>query len=185
MDDQTTGPAAPARPRRQTWPLVLLAIAFLSPFLAAVVMRFGGWQPTSTRNFGDLIQPPIPMGEVSALRGADGTPWVFENTEHHWSMLVKIPEPCDVACTAQLDLVRNVGVSMGRHRSRISIWQIGGVGVEAFDPLRLEGALPEALTAPTTAPEVWLVDPHGYLVLHYPAGFEPRGLRRDLGRLIK
>src|SRR5690606_15679719 len=117
MDDQAALPEVPAAPRRKAWPLALLAIAFLSPFVAAVVMRFGGWQPGSTRNFGELIQPPLPMAEVSAHRADSGEPWIFENTDHHWSMLVKLPEPCDAACDARLELVRNVGVSMGRHRS--------------------------------------------------------------------
>jgi hypothetical protein len=29
------------------------------------------------------------------------------------------------------------------------------------------------------------VDPSGYLVLHYRPGFDPAGLRKDLGKLIK
>ncbi|MCB1554701.1 MAG: hypothetical protein KDJ14_12910 [Xanthomonadales bacterium] len=172
-------------PKRSAWPLLLLATAFLSPFLAAVVMRFGGWQPTSTRNVGELIQPPVSMHEVSARRADDGSAWSFENTEQHWSLLLRLPSPCNADCTATLELVRNVGVSMGRHQSRISFWQIDSTEDSPFSALVLDGPRPDAWTAAPSAPEVWLVDPHGYLVLHYPAGFDPRGLRRDLGRLIK
>ena len=32
---------------------------------------------------------------------------------------------------------------------------------------------------------VYLADPNGYLVLRYPAGFNPSGLRKDLGRVLK
>ena len=57
---------------------------------------------------------------------------------------------------------------------------------EGFAALRLSGELPPPLQTPVGQDvEVWLVDPHGYLVLHYPAGFDPNGLRRDLSRLIK
>src|SRR5690606_10344365 len=115
----------------------------------------GGWQPGSTRNFGELIQPPLPMAEVSAHRADSGEPWIFENTDHHWSMLVKLPEPCDAACDARLELVRNVGVSMWRHRSRLSISQINGADIEGFHRLTHGGALPNALIDTTNAPEAW------------------------------
>jgi hypothetical protein len=32
---------------------------------------------------------------------------------------------------------------------------------------------------------VYLADPNGWLVLRYAPGFEPSGLRKDLGRLLK
>jgi hypothetical protein len=43
--------------------------------------------------------------------------------------------------------------------------------------------LPEAASA--DALPVYLVDPDGYLVLHYPPGFDPAGVRKDLGKLVK
>jgi len=35
------------------------------------------------------------------------------------------------------------------------------------------------------APAAWAVDPNGWLVLGYDAGFDPVGLRKDLARLIR
>jgi hypothetical protein len=49
--------------------------------------------------------------------------------------------------------------------------------------LLLVAALPEAAT-PDAVP-VYLVDPEGFVVLHYRPGFDPSGLRKDLGKLIK
>ena len=48
---------------------------------------------------------------------------------------------------------------------------------------RLASALPEA-AGPDAVP-VYLVDPSGFLALHYHAGFDPNGLRKDLGKLVK
>ena len=67
--------------------LLLIAVAFLTPFLIAVVLRFGGWQPTQTRNFGELLQPPLAMHGVEARRVDSGAAWTFENTEHQWTLL--------------------------------------------------------------------------------------------------
>ena len=47
----------------------------------------------------------------------------------------------------------------------------------------LQARLPD-LARPDALP-VYLADPNGYLVLRYPPGFNPSGLRKDLGRVLK
>lgn len=172
---------------RSRWPLLLVAGVFLLPFVLAVILRFGGWQPTQTRNFGTLLDPPLSMQAVRAER-ADGSTWSFENQDHHWSLLLRRPPDCGADCTAQLALLPNVRTSMGRHQGRITLFDLvdeAQVPTAGFEALHLRAAPPEPLRAAPSGVEVWLVDPHGYLVLHYPAGFEARELRLDLGRLIK
>ena len=44
-------------------------------------------------------------------------------------------------------------------------------------------ALPQAACERGVA--VVLVDPSGYMALRYPEGFDPSGLRKDLGKLVK
>lgn len=172
----------PTRSRRT---LLLVAVAFLSPFLLAVVLRFGGWQPGSTRNYGELLQPPLPMHEVSAT-ASDGSAWVWENQEQRWTLLARVGSACDEACARTLALLPNVRTALGRHAGRLPQFMVGSAPADApFANLQL-GSVPAPLVQPLAAGvEAWLVDPHGYLVLHYPAGFDPNGLRRDLSRLIK
>ena len=47
----------------------------------------------------------------------------------------------------------------------------------------LDAALPEKASA--DALPVYLIDPSGFLALHYRAGFDPAGLKKDLGKLLK
>ncbi len=47
----------------------------------------------------------------------------------------------------------------------------------------LAARLPEAARA--DALPIYLVDPDGFLVLHYRPGYEPAGVRKDLGKLVK
>lgn len=165
--------------------LLLVAVAFLTPFIAAAVLRFGGWQPVETRNYGSLLQPPLSMAAAVGEQ-ADGQRWVWENTEYRWTLLARTPAACDAACTERLAVLRNVRTSLARHAPRLHLFRIDGEASEGFAALRLSGDLPAPLRTPVEQDvEVWLVDPHGYLVLHYPAGFDPSGLRRDLSRLIK
>ncbi|MFA5683760.1 MAG: hypothetical protein WCZ65_05405 [Lysobacteraceae bacterium] len=174
------------RARRQ---LLLVAVLFLTPFFVAVALRFGGWEPPRTRNHGALLDPPLPMHVVPARQS--GEDWVWENTERHWSLLVQVPAHCDATCAAALDPLPNVHLAQGRHMPKLHPFRLaGGADLSAdqlpWPQLTVEGDLPGGLDAlPAALPRVWLVDPHGYLVMRYDEGFDPSGLRRDLSRLIK
>jgi hypothetical protein len=185
---------------RNRWQLVLIALLFLTPFAAAVLLRFGDWQPPRTRNHGELLAPPLPMHTIVATR-EDGSAWVFENVEREWSLLLRMPARCGAPCVETLEVLPRVREAQGRHAGKLHVfeWVAGSHGDAGhgdaaaapphprFAPLTLAGDLPEPLLQPAPAelPELWLVDPHGYLVMHYPPEFDPSGLRKDLARLVR
>lgn len=172
-------------PNRSRLTLLLVAVAFLAPFTVAMVLRFGGWQPGQTRNHGELLQPPLEMVAVDGQM-LDGSSWRWENTDHEWTLLARSANDCDASCDETFALLRNVRTSLARHAPRLHLFRLGESAPGGFAPLRLAGELPAPLTRPVErGVEVFLVDPHGYLVLHYAPGFDPSGLRRDLSRLIK
>ncbi len=168
--------------------LLLIAGLFLTPFIAAVLMRFGGWEPPQTRNYGELLAPPLEMAAVEA-RDADGRTRTWVNQDRHWTLLLQLPQRCDAACSETAAKLPQVHLALGRHYDKLHPFQVGPDPMSAapiFPLLRLGGVLPSPLAAqPDAMPRVWLVDPHGYLVVGYPEGFDPSGLRRDLARLIK
>lgn len=166
--------------------LVLIALLFLLPFGIAAVLRFGGWQPPQTRNIGTLLQPPVAVGEVPATR-PDGSPWPWINMEHEWTLLVQLPAECDAPCRQHLAVLPNVQAALGRHADRLHPFVFGGpLEAAPFPRLAFDAARIAPLAGPLPAqPQAWLVDPHGFVVLHYPPGFDPAGLRRDLSRLLK
>lgn len=169
-----------ARAKRQ---LLLIAVLFLTPFLVAVALRFGGWEPPRTRNYGELLAPPLAMENAQARRD-DGTAWTFENIDRHWSLLLQRPADCDARCREAVEVLGNVRLALGRHAEKLHLFQLDDEG--PLPPLALSGSLPAPLAErPAALPQVWLVDPHGYLVMRYREGFDPSGLRRDLARLIK
>lgn len=172
--------------RRSKLTLLLVAVAFLTPFLLAVVLRFGGWQPGNTRNIGELLQPPLPMESVTARRLDTGEDWTFVNTDYEWTLLAQLPERCAETCQQTLAVLPNVRTSMARHAGRLHPFVLGSHGAAPFPELTLAGSLPAPLLErPAEGVQVWLVDPHGFLVLRYVEGFDPSGLRKDLSRLIK
>ncbi len=171
--------------------LLLVALMFLGSFFVAAALRFSGWSPQHTRNFGELLQPPRPLGRI-ALHQSDGTAYPWSPESNRWRLLV-VPAPgCTTACANTLDLLHRAWLSMGQKADRLDVVWVGTLPANApsFRRLvvvapdaRLAAVLPEAARA--DALPVYLVDPSGYLALHYRPGFDPSGLRKDLGKLLK
>jgi len=171
--------------------LVLVVLAFGAPFVTAVVLRFGGWQPGQTRNYGTLVQPPQDWNAMP-LRLLDGSDYRFDPVARRWQLLVLAPSPCLENCREQADVLRRLWISEAHRADKLDVLWPGRwpEGLERFSGLR-EIDLPEALRAQVPvaagedAPAAALIDHNGFLVMTYAPGFEPRRLRRDLDRLVK
>lgn len=186
-------PAAAARPSqlRSRLTLLLVAAMFLGSFGVAAVLRFTGWTPPGGRNFGELLRPPRELGKL-ALHRTDGTVYAWAPQDNRWRLLA-VPAPgCTSACVRTLDTLRRTWLIQGSRADRLDVLWAGPLpaGAPRFRRLveivpmpALAAALPEAAT-PDAVP-VYLVDPEGFLVLHYRPGFDPAGLRKDLGKLVK
>lgn len=185
----------PAPPSQWRSRLVLLLIVamFFGSFGVAAFLRFTGWTPAHTRNFGQLLEPPIDVNDVSLVL-ADDTRWQWKNDDRRWTALLRLPAQCDAECWNRAAMLPRVRMALGRHSPRLPLLLLDGTVPaserERMQPLqaaRSTSALPAAwgAPAPKTLPELWLVDPHGFVVLHYAEGFDPNGLRKDLGRVLK
>ena len=185
----TTSP--PPSQFRSRLTLLLIATLFLSSFGIAAALFFSGWTPGKGRNFGELLQPPPELGALQ-LRAADGAAYPWAPERNTWRMVV-VPAPgCTLQCSRVLDVLHRVWLSQGRKAERIDVLWFGPLpehaasfaGLHVMQPEpRLASVLPEA-AGPDAVP-VYLVDPDGFLALHYHAGFDPNGLRKDLGKLVK
>jgi hypothetical protein len=178
----------------QTKPrLVLLTVAamFLGSFAVAAALFFGGWKPTQTRNIGEMLDPYPDLRDVPLVR-ADGTPFAWTPAERDWHIVVAPPAGCGAPCAELLDTLDRVRRSEGRHAERLDVLWAGELppGTAPFPglvPLRASEALQQRLpdVARADALPVYLADPNGWLVLRYAPGFDPSGLRKDLGRVLK
>jgi len=164
---------------------------FLSSFVLAAYLRFSGWEPEHRKNFGELLQPPRDLRAQHLLR-ADGQPYDWHRETNTWRIVVVPNADCTQACVAMIDLLHRVWQTEGRQADRVDVLWFGTVPTGAptfrkFVPMQpnaaLNAALPEA--ASRDALPVYLIDPSGFLVMHYRAGFAPGDLRKDLGKLIK
>lgn len=182
-----------SRRRRSRLQLLLVVAMFFGSFAIAAALFFGGWTPHKTRNFGRMLDPYPSLLDLPLTR-VDGRAWQWQPAERHWHILVPAPasKDCDVRCANLPDALHRVWYSEGRHAERLHVLWMGDLptSAPAFSGLVALQSQPEVLArlpeqASAAGVPVYLVDGNGYVVLHYPAGFDPVQLRKDLGRLLK
>jgi cytochrome oxidase Cu insertion factor (SCO1/SenC/PrrC family) len=172
--------------------LLLLAALFLSPIAASLVAYYFV-SHTPTANYGELIAPR-PVTAQPFERG-DGLRFTFGQLAGRWVMVASDSGACDAACLDKLAAMRQVRLALGRNATRIE-------RVFVVDDLRAPDAArmaefagmevvrtPVGLSLPTGAgndrAHVYLVDPHGNVMLRWPAGGERKRMLKDLERLMK
>jgi cytochrome oxidase Cu insertion factor (SCO1/SenC/PrrC family) len=176
--------------------LIILALLFFGPMAIAWTWFF--WfqdvRP-GTINKGDLVQPPVVIGDVRLPeRGKDTMAAPFAGD---WSVVVLAPVACGEACERALYVTRQVWIRLNRDSDRVQRILLAGPGVEypahEHRDLRAFDATDSALArfdSPDSdelagANRIYLVDPYGNLMMSYPLDFTPEMLNSDLKRLLK
>lgn len=169
--------------------LLLIVAVVLGPMLLATAMyRFGFWVPESRSYDGVLIAD----GQDRSAIGVGTSPGA-----PRWELLVTAPQGCDEACRQLVYLARQINIGLAREAARASHALASAVPLEPDYEQRLRREYPQlqrhALDAavysrnpeaPAT-PQLWIVDPHGNLVLRYDAGTDGKAILDDLKYLLK
>lgn len=181
---------APRSQRRGRLQLLLLASVFLVPIVLAWLLNASGWIPAPDRQHGELLQPPIDLrGETLPL--ADGGAYAWNPEARLWRVVALPPATCDAACERTAADIDKVWRLLGHNADRLDVLWAGAwpAAVQAPDTLHLlrpDPALRARLVpADAMGTTVHVVDPNGFVVLRYPAGFDAAGLHADLKRLVK
>jgi hypothetical protein len=184
--------STPARSQfRSRLTLLLIAAMFFGSFGIAAFLRFTGWTPVHGRNLGELLQPPRDFS-AAQLRRADGTIYDWAPDKTIWRIVVVPTDDCGGACAKTLDALHRIWLIQGRKADHVDVLWFGSLPTDgprfrrlvAMQPdAALSAALPEK--AGSESVPVYLIDPSGFLVMHYRAGFDPTDLKKDLGKLLK
>ena len=180
--------------RRQ---FLLVASIFLVPLVAAVALYFSSdWRPV-VNSQGTLIDPPR-MLTASGVTLPDGKPAPADIFEGKWS-IVHPARDCDARTEALFEELGRVRIALDKDAPRVRRVLLHGGNCAGVPPppgdsdfvvLAAPGPEGEALLAafPPAVdgmPGIYLVDPHGNLMMSYPASGSARGLLKDLERLLR
>ncbi|WP_416364661.1 hypothetical protein [Pseudomonas sp. NFX183] len=177
---------APDR-RKGRWQLILILMMVIGPMaLATFMYKLQFWVPDSRSYHGELIG----NGQTRADIGVQAD-------EDRWQLLVTAPTACAAECQQLVYLARQLQISLGRDASRASHALASAQPVSSAYAAKLEAEYPQlqrypldlsTFTKDAAAPgdaQLWIVDPHGNLVLRYDAKVKGKDLLNDLRLLLK
>lgn len=184
MDAEPQTPDA-ARARRHGRIKLLVLAAFFTLPVAAGYVAYSWWTPDTGSNYGELLSP-VALAEpsVAALKGK-------------WIMLQLDSGACDAYCERKHYLMRQVRKAQGKDQMRIErLWLLTDATapraelLEAISGTRIEPASLHRLgdfdaARGALANYIYLIDPLGNLMMRFPRDPDPKGMIKDLQRLLK
>jgi hypothetical protein len=183
----TSEPRPPLSRRKGRWQLILVLLVAIGPMILATSMyKFKFWVPENRSFHGELIG----NGQSRADLGVQAD-------ESRWQLLVSAPKACEAQCQHLVYLARQIQIGLGRDASRASHALAAAQPLDADYTARLTREYPQLQryqlelqryqkTAPDIeAPQLWIVDPHGNLVLRYGVDVNGKDLLNDLRQLLK
>ena len=186
--------------------LVIITLIFILPLAAAWLMYSGviELQPVSTKNLGQLVQPPVPV-DRELLTAVAGSPHPAGELDQHWGIVHDLPAVCADECLQAVTALRQVHRAAGRNQSRLRIVivmpetrsaeleqnlrAIYPAFILAADPGGQFGAALQQIAAGLSPGSngkgnTYLLDPLGNIMMFYEAGSDPNNLKKDLKRLL-
>lgn len=169
--------------------LLILAVVIAPMLLASAMYRFGFWVP-ETRNYDGVL---VANGQGREALGIA----VPADAEPRWELLVTAPQGCTQACQELVYLARQINIGLAREAGRASHALASGTTLTSAYEQQLQREYPQlkryALEpsvyeqnpdAPA-GPQLWIVDPHGNLVLRYDEKIKGKAILDDLKHLLK
>ena len=192
-------------PARSLRPLIAVLLVCLAPVVFALLAYYVpalGLRPDTRTGYGQLIDPQRDIPADLALQDAQGQPYDLNQLKGQWVLISTGPGACPETCVRGLFVLRNSHASQGKAVDRLErVWIItddappapvvgeayAGTHVLRADPARLAAWLaPDAADpAAALAQGLWIVDPLGHLMLHFPDAAEPEAVRDALRTLLK
>lgn len=175
--------------------LILIFLFFALPMGVAWFLNFsGGWSPGASANHGTLVQPVLPVDTAGLVEPAGGAldPDLFRG---EWTLVYRLAGDCDATCRQVLYVLRQVRLAQGKNIDRVHRLLL----LDATTPPQWVGEVQEhypglLIAHPAgagggdrfpAAGRIYLVDPLGNLMMEYASDADPRGMIKDLERLLR
>ncbi len=176
---------------------MLMAI-FVVPLLIAITMySLRNYLPTMNAvSHGQLIHPAEPIITLEIITQANSA-LSLEDLKGKWTYLVYAPRGCNLECEASLFKLRQSKKATGREVNRIqSVLLIGSKPLNADiasrnlntavgQLKRLELESQPGSNKQLIPETIYLLDPHGNMMMQYDNNATSKGLLKDIKKLLK
>jgi len=172
--------------------VVGLAALFALPIVASFV-TYTWFRPDPGKSFGELLLPPAQVTSQRFGRLGGGA-FEFRQVSGKWALVASDSAACPATCRDKLTTMRQVRLALGRNAERLErVFVVDdGVSPDAGALSEFAGtviALPPGFALPPGAgndrAHIYLVDPHGNVMMRWPAGADRKRMLGDLQRLLK
>lgn len=177
----------PATRRKGRIQLLLILLGVVGPMILATGMyKLQFWVPEGRSYHGELIG----NGQSRADLGVQAD-------EQRWQLLVTAPQECAVDCQQLVYLARQIQIGLGKDASRASHAIATAQPLSGDYEAKLTREYPQLqrypldlntyrkTTTEQSLPHLWIIDPHGNLVLRYDPSVKGKDLLNDLRHLLK
>lgn len=189
--DEDVLPTARTKAARRT--LLILIFACVAPVVTSYT-AFYFWQPTERMNYGGLLNPvALPQEALDGVAGQP--PFALSEFGGSWTLLYAGEGRCDEACEAALYVMRQSRLAQGKEMERIArVWLVTDEVPPSARILDVHAGLRVAraeevwlarLPGAASGQHIFLVDPLGNAMMRFPENADPKGVIRDLQRLLK
>jgi len=184
--------------------ITAIIIAFIGPLILSwfVFNHTNFLEVRGTSNYGQIITPPIQLEDLSLI---DPLNTERNDTLHgKWSMIY-VAESCDEICMENVYRMRQIHMGIGKHSLRVQkvlfltnqhpgelsklFINYAGQQVISPDSVDLDALLDkfrsEKVINPTKAGHIYISDPLGNLMMSYPSDINPKGILKDLKKLLR
>lgn len=176
--------------------LMLLVFFFALPVAVGIFLYVTDWRPKGS-SYGELLEPAqaldIPSLSTIANQSKDANSW-----KGKWHLVYVAKGGCDAECSNSLHEMRQIHASLAKEIGRLErVWLLDGA---TFPEVQvIQGNYPDMLILPNAsvligqmqkriggepAGRLYLVDPLGNLIVTYPHGSDPSGIRKDVMKLL-
>lgn len=184
----------PATRRKSRLHLMLIALVFLAPLIAAGVLSVAGWQP-GVAGEGQPILPQRNFAEEGVQVVLDnGQQWQWRDSKPRLTLIALAGPECATRCVRDLTNLAKARAMLNRSQSRLRLLYLGQPPATADDAgMRNYWEIGKdvddrlAVYRPAMADSVSavLVESNGTALSLYPAGMDAASLLRDMRKVIR
>jgi len=153
-------PNHPIVPKRHRLSTGFLIAIFMGPLVAAHVLY--AWRDNlnfKTTQTGTFLSPPL---------SAQSLPFFDTTFLGKWQLIYLRPKTCDTPCQNLMASLPQIHMALGKEKHRVKY-----------------RTLSANVDLPLKVGEIAIIDPQGWIIMHYPANSDLKGLLRDLRQLLR